>query len=139
MTGSDPVPGGAPPFRQIAMFYGVGIAAAVVHYGTLVGLVELAGWRPVPATLLGYVTGGVTSYILNRWLTYDTRRSHAQAGWRFALVAGVGFLLTWALMYFFTEVLSFRRYYLLMQILTTHAVMIWSFAAHKFFTFGEKS
>ena len=51
--------GGTPPFRQMAIFYGVGIAAAIVHYGTMIGLVELAGWRPVAATLVGYVTGGM--------------------------------------------------------------------------------
>ena len=36
-------------------------------------------------------------------------------------------------MYFFTELMPFARWYLLMQILTTHLVMIWSFAAHKYF------
>ncbi|MGL4811160.1 MAG: GtrA family protein [Beijerinckiaceae bacterium] len=135
---TDPAPdANRLPIRQMALFYGVGIAAAVVHYGTMIGLVEWAGWRPVQATLAGYVTGGITSYALNRWLTYATQRSHAEAGWRFALVAGVGFLLTWGLMYFFTEIMPLRRYYILMQILTTQLVMVWSFAAHKFFTFGE--
>lgn len=133
-----PEPANSPPFRQMAMFYGVGIASAIVHYGTLIGLVELAGWRPVPATLVGYVTGGVTSYLLNRWLTYETQRSHAEAGWRFAIVAGIGFLLTWGLMHVLTEILPYKRWYLLMQILTTHLVMIWSFAAHKYFSFGER-
>ena len=43
MSLPEPAPGGAPPFRQIAMFYGVGIAAAIVHYGTMIGLVETGG------------------------------------------------------------------------------------------------
>lgn len=139
MTAPAPAPGSQPPVRQMAMFGGVGIAAAIVHYGALYGLVELAGWRPVPATLVGYVAGGIASYALNRWLTYDTQRSHAEAGWRFALVAGIGFLMTWGLMYLFTEILPFRSAYLLIQIVTTGLVMVWSFLAHKFFTFGERS
>ena len=51
--------------RQFGMFFGVGIAAAIVHYGLLVALVEGAGLEPVPATLAGYVAGGLVSYVLN--------------------------------------------------------------------------
>jgi putative flippase GtrA len=87
----------APLARQFAAFFGVGLVAAVVHYGLLIGLVE--AWRvdPVTAALAGYVAGGVVSYWLNRQFTYRSDRPHAEATWRFALVAAVGFFLTWGL------------------------------------------
>jgi putative flippase GtrA len=114
-------------------FAGVGVVAAVVHYGALIGLVEAAGFGPVPATLLGYVAGGLVSYGLNRRLTYASDRPHREAGWRFAMVAGVGFLLTGGFMQVFTGWLGAP--YLPAQIVTTGIVLVWSFIAHKLWTF----
>ncbi len=123
--------------RQFGAFFGVGLAAAVIHYGCLVALVEGGGSGPVPATLAGYVAGGMLSYTLNRRVTYESRRPHTEAGWRFAVVAGVGFLLTGAFMHAFTGWLSMP--YLLAQLVTTGIVLFWSFLAHKLWTFGESS
>ncbi|WP_112662656.1 GtrA family protein [Microvirga flavescens] len=120
--------------RQFLAFFGVGIAAAVVHYGLLVGLVEGGGLAPVPATLAGYVAGGILSYVLNRRHTYASDRPHREATWRFALVAFVGFLLTWGFMHLFTVVLAAP--YLPAQIVTTGIVMLWSFLAHRMWTFA---
>jgi len=120
--------------RQFSAFFGVGLAAAVVHYGLLIALVEGAGVHPVPATLAGYVAGGAVSYILNRRHTYASDRPHREATWRFALVAFVGFLVTWFLMHAFTVWLDGP--YLPAQIVTTGVVMLWSFVAHKIWTFA---
>ena len=119
--------------RQFAVFSGVGVVAAVVHYGVLVSLVEAGGIDPVPATLVGYVAGGVVSYLLNRRLTYASDRPHGEAGWRFAVVAAVGFVLTWAFMHAFTGWLGAP--YLPAQVATTGIVLFWSFVAHKLWTF----
>lgn len=119
--------------KQFAAFFGVGLAAAVVHYGLLVALVEGGVAGPVPATLAGYVGGGLVSYALNRRHTYRSRRPHAEAGWRFALVALVGFALTGVLMHAFTRTLSAP--YLPAQLVTTGIVLLWSFVAHRIWTF----
>jgi putative flippase GtrA len=121
--------------RQVIAFFGVGILAAITHYGTLIGFVETGLMRVIPATLLGYVLGGIVSYALNRMMTFEATRSHAQAGWRFAVVAGVGFGLTWLLMS-----LIHGRWgvpYLAAQVLTTGVVLVWSFLAHKYWSFGD--
>ena len=47
---------------QLSKYALVGVAASLAHYSMLIGLVELGAWRPVPATLVGYVVGGVVSY-----------------------------------------------------------------------------
>jgi putative flippase GtrA len=121
--------------RQFGAFFGVGVVAAVVHYGMLIALVEAGGLRPVPATLAGYVAGGLVSYLLNRHLTYASDRPHAEAGWRFAVVAFVGFLLTWGFMHVFTGWWGIP--YLVAQLVTTGIVLFWSFVAHKLWTFGR--
>lgn len=119
--------------RQVSAFAGVGLLAAVVHYGLLIALVETGAAGPVPATLAGYVGGGLLSYALNRRHTYRSQRPHAEAGWRFAAVAGVGFLLTGAAMHVLTGAPGMP--YLAAQLLTTGLVLVWSFAAHKWWTF----
>ena len=133
MTHTPSQPGGL--IAQITAFTGVGVIAAIVHYSLLVGLVELGGWRAVPATLVGYVGGGVVSYWLNRTHTYRSDRPHQEAGWRFAVVAGVGFLVTYAVMHALVE--RWEWPYLPTQILTTCLVLVWSFLAHKFWSFGR--
>jgi putative flippase GtrA len=119
---------------QFRRFFGVGIAAAIVHYGLLVALVEVLLWHNIPATLVGYVGGGLVSYVLNRRFTYQSERSHREAGWRFGVVAFVGFCLTGALMFVFNSWLGMP--YLLAQVLITAIVLAWSFVAHKIWTFG---
>ena len=128
---------GARLLRQFAAFFGVGVVAAIVHYGLLIGLVEWAGFAAVPATLAGYIAGGLVSYLLNRAFTYEAVRTHLDAGWRFAVVATVGFGLTWLLMALLTGLIGWH--YLPAQLVTTGIVLIWSFLAHKYWSFGEKA
>ena len=122
--------------QQIRAFVAVGLGAAVVHYGCLIALVEAAHWQAVPATLVGYVAGGVVSYLLNKRLTFASKRAHRQAVWRFIVVASVGFCLTWLAMRVLTGQFNFP--YLPAQILTTGMVLVWSFVANKLWTFGVR-
>lgn len=122
--------------RQIGAFIGVGVLAAIAHYGVLVSLVEGGIASPVPATLCGYLAGGLVSYVLNRRHTYKSDRPHGEAGWRFAVVAGVGFLMTGMSMH--TLVTGLGMPYLLAQLITTGMVLVWSFLAHRAWTFERR-
>lgn len=133
-TAPPPIPAPIPLVRQLIAFGGVGLVAVAFHYATLIGLREWRGWSPVPATLLGYVVGGIVSYVLNRRYTFATDASHARAGPRFIMVAAGGFVITWGLMHLATQ--TFSLPYLLAQCVTTGIVMLWSYAAHRFWTFG---
>src|SRR4051794_17112209 len=115
--------------RQFAAFVIVGVAAAVVHYGLLIALVETGTASPVPAALAGYVGGGGVSYALNRRFAFESSRRHREAVWRFALVAAVGFGLTGLFMTVLNAVLGVP--YLAAQVLTTGVVLFWSFLAHR--------
>jgi putative flippase GtrA len=121
-------------FSKLLAFSAAGAVAAIAHYGVLVALVETGAATPVPATLAGYIVGGVVSYVLNRRATYRSDRPHREATWRFAVVAFVGFLLTWFLMQQFES--HTRVPYLLAQVLTTGVVLVWSFVAHLLWTFA---
>jgi putative flippase GtrA len=121
--------------RQFSAFVLVGLIATTFHYAVLIGLKELAHWPVVPATLAGYLLGGVISYGLNRRQTFDSDRPHAEAGWRFATVATVGFFITWGLMELLVE--HWGAPYLPAQVVTTGLVLFWSFGANRFWTFRD--
>lgn len=123
--------------RQLMAYVLAGGITAVAHYGVLVGLVEIGHVDPVPATLAGFVVGAIVSYALNRWLTFDATHSHAQATWRFALIALGGFALTGVLMHLFVARAGLP--YLPMQFVTTGIVMVFSFLGHKFFSFADRA
>jgi len=121
--------------RQFASYASVGVVATLAHYAVLLALVEGLGWRPVPATLHGYVVGGVVSYLLNRNHTFASDRPHLEAGWRFALVAFAGFCVTFATMRLGVDMLGAP--YLPAQIATTLLVMFLTFGINKAWTFGQ--
>ncbi len=120
--------------RQFTVFALVGVVATLLHYTVLILLVEIAHWLPVPATLCGYVAGGVVSYVLNRRHTFESDRPHEEATWRFALVAFIGFCLTYGFMHLFVDRLGAP--YLPAQMATTGIVFFWSFLANRLWTFG---
>lgn len=123
--------------RQFSAFFLVGLIATGAHYAVLVGLKELARWDIIPATLSGYCVGGLISYVLNRRHVFGGDRSHGEALWRFATVAGVGFFLTWGLMRLFA--VAWGAPYLPAQVVTTGLVMFWSFAANRHWTFRRQA
>ena len=125
-----------PLVRQLRSFVGVGLLCTALHYAILVLLVQAARVPPVPATLVGFCVGGLLSYTLNRRHTFGSERPHEEAAWRFTLVAGVAFGLTWLLMRLLVE--RWNAPYLPAQVATTGLVMVWTFAANRLWTFrGE--
>jgi putative flippase GtrA len=119
--------------RQFGTFFLVGLVVAATHYGLLVALVEGYRMDPVRATLIGYVAGGIVSYLLNRRVTYASERPHREATWRFLVVWLVGMGITWLLMAALVRGLAAP--YLLAQLATTGLVLFWSFGANKLWTF----
>ncbi len=121
--------------EQFVRFCGVGVLAAVAHYGALILLVAGFNASPVPAALAGYLAGGVLSYLLNyRWV-FASDKAHRAAAPQFFAVAAVGFALTGLVMAVLTGRLGLHWF--LAQVLTTGVVMLWSFAANRFWTFGS--
>ncbi len=124
-------------FRQVASFVMIGLCATAAHYTILILLVQLARKPPVPATLLGYCLGGIISYRLNRQHTFRSARRHREAIWRFAAVAGIGFLATALLM---TLAVDWRHLpYLPAQVVVTGIVTVWSYAASRWWTFADRA
>jgi putative flippase GtrA len=121
---------------QFVTFFGVGVAATVTDWGSFFLLTTFAGASSVVGALISYCCGGILSYLLNRRHTFETDRTHVQAGWRFASVMAVGFTLTGLFMYLFAERMGLNE--MLSRMITTGIVFFWNFVAHKTWTFAEK-
>jgi putative flippase GtrA len=119
--------------KQFRNFIVVGFVATAAHYGVLVGLVESGVLTSVPATLAGYLTGGVVSYWFSRRHAFASDRPHKEAVWRFVVVAGVGFVMTGFLMALLHG--QWGWHYLFAQMIATGLIMLWSFVANRLWTF----
>lgn len=122
---------------QFTMFSVVGGVAAIGHYGTLIALSEFAGASPVPASLAGFVVGGVISYLLNYRFTFRSTKQHREALAKFLVVAAMGFVLNGAAMWLLTG--PARLHYLVAQLIATGVVLIWTFSCNRIWTFREKT
>jgi putative flippase GtrA len=119
--------------RQFLTFSGVGLVAAVAHFGVLIALVEGGGIVPVFATLWGFLAGAGVSYVLNRRYTFRSDRPHRSAAPRFLAVAIGGFVLNGLVMWLLNE--SWGMQYLLAQFVTTAIVLVWNFSVNRWWTF----
>lgn len=134
------LPFGTGPARgltsQFVLFSGVGVIAAVAHYGTLICLVELVALRAVAASALGFTAGALVNYSLNYRITFRSDKAHREAMAKFFTVALVGLGLNTAIMALATEVLALH--YLLSQVLATGMVLVWNFTGNRLWTFREE-
>jgi putative flippase GtrA len=122
------------PMSQFVLFALVGCAASVGHYGVLIALSELAHATPVPASAAGFIVGGVISYLLNYRIVFRSEQNHAPTIVKFLTVAvaglGLNSLIMWTLAH------GLALHYLPAQIAATLTVMLWSFGANRYWTFG---
>ena len=123
--------------HQFTMFSAVGGVAAVGHYGTLIALSELADAAPVPASLAGFIVGGVISYLLNYRFTFRSTKQHREAVTKFLAVATTGFVLNGLFMWGLTG--PANLHYLPAQLVATGLVLIWTFSCNRFWTFRDKT
>jgi putative flippase GtrA len=120
---------------QFLFFSAAGIFAAIGHYGTLIALSELAGTAPVPASLAGFVVGGIVSYLLNYRFTFRSTKQHREALAKFLVVAAMGFALNGLVMWGLTGPAGLH--YLPAQLIATGLVLIWTFSCNRIWTFRE--
>jgi putative flippase GtrA len=121
--------------RQFITFFGVGVAATITDWSTFFVLGRFAGVPNVYAALVAYCCGGMLSYGLNRAHTFESQRSHFEAGWRFAAVMVVGFTLTGLFVWLFADKMGLAP--MVARVLSTAIVFFWNYVAHKMWTFAE--
>ena len=83
--------------KSVPKFLLVGVLNTLVGAGTMFALFNLAGWPYWAATASNYLAGGVLSYFLNKYFTFQNKeRSWAQVG-KFALTVAVCWLIAYGI------------------------------------------
>lgn len=116
--------------RQFLQFATVGVFATAIHYGVLIGLVELAGFAPVVATSFGFVCASATSYTINRATTFKARASRGFV--LFVALGAVGLVLNALIMGGLNHA---GLPYILAQVFATAVVLLWNFGSARFIVF----
>jgi putative flippase GtrA len=113
----------------------VGAVGTLVHYATLILLVETWGIHPVTATTLGFGLGALINYLLNYRYTFNSTKAHRDSGPKFALIVVATGLLNTLMVYEGVDMLGLN--YLLVQVAATATVFLLNFVLNSLWTFRE--
>lgn len=106
---------------------------AVLHFSSVIVLVEKAGLDPVIGSALGFFLALVVSFYLNRNWTFESRAAGPRQFLIYSLVSLNGLLLNSGIMYFSVHVWQWN--YLYGQGLAAVVVPISNFILNRIWTF----
>lgn len=78
--------------RQFVWFVAFGLGAATLHFGCLAALTS-GGAPPLAASQIGFVVGGLFSYVANKLVTFRSSARHRAAGPRYVASMGIGWVI----------------------------------------------
>jgi putative flippase GtrA len=127
-----------PTFWQWIRHHLASIAATVADYGLMVGCVQLLHMRPVPATVIGALAGGVTNFTLGRVFTYRTQETAVMSQtWRYALVSGASLAWNAVGVHLLCDILGMQ--YVVARVITSLIVSnAWNYPLQRFFVFSQR-
>ena len=135
---APPRPGAPSRFWEWIRHHTTAVISTIVDYSVMVGVVELAGLGPVPATPIAAFAGAVTNFTLNRSFTYRATQNPLRGQlWRFVLVSACS--LGWNTLgeYLFLKVP--HLHYVVARVITSTIVSnVWNYPLLRFFVFSER-
>lgn len=121
----------ASPFVR---YLGAGGIGTLLHYATLLLVVETLSVRASVASALGATIGALTNYVLNYHLTFASSSAHLRTFPRFLCVALLSVILTGAGVSFASERLGLH--YLVAQLVCTVLVLGMGYVVNRAWTFA---
>lgn len=121
--------------KQFILFATLGAVGTAGHFVTLVLLVQFVGMAVIWATTAGFIVGALINYALNYHLTFRSDKAHGETMVKFFIVALVGAGLNMIIMFWGVNILAL--FYLLVQVVASFVVLLWTFSANKLWTFSE--
>lgn len=121
---------------QLVRFLCVGGFATALHYAVMFTLLHGAGWEPLNASALGFITSAIINFILNARITFRSDQSVLHTAPRFAIVCAMGLLLNHFVL---AALLALDSQPFLAQIIATLTVLSWNFIVNALWTFKKKN
>jgi putative flippase GtrA len=123
--------------QRFMRFATVGAVCTLLQYFILVLGVEVLDASVPVSSSVGFMLSSLLSYVLNYRFTFQSSHPHLHAASRFMVVAAIGVLLNYVVIY----ILAHRAHmpYLFAQVVTTAIVLIWTFSANAQWSFGARS
>ena len=123
-------------FLQFIRFGLVGTIATLCHMGTLIILVEIFRYQPIPASTIGFILAVIVSYVLNCRFTFMAKGNHVMYFSKYSIVCMTGLAINTTIMCVTVNVLNW--WYIIGQFSTLMIVPVANFTLNKFWTFSKK-
>lgn len=124
-------------FVQVPRALVASVLSLGVDFATLLLLVEVAGWNPIVASVVGYLTGGVLQYVLcSYWVFPGAPRSFATGFVAFTILSLVGLGITWVVMATLSDLAGIH--YSLAKVVAVGVAFAWNFLSRKFLLFRSE-
>jgi|SynMetStandDraft_2_1070026.scaffolds.fasta_scaffold06075_2 putative flippase GtrA len=85
--------------RQLFRFAAVGVVNTVVGVGVIMAAYRGLGWGPLSSNAAGYGAGFVLSYVMHRYVTFQSSVPTARSLPRYGMVLGLGYGCNLAVLY----------------------------------------
>ena len=133
MINSEAPGGPAVAINQFSRFLVVGAFNTLLGYIVIFACMYLAGMAPEISNAAGYALGLVTSYVLNKTYTFNSKTHSVQEVARFCGVFGVAYCANLALLFVLTHHTSVSKG--LSQIYSGAVYVFTSFIMNKYYVF----
>ncbi|HMY41261.1 MAG TPA: GtrA family protein [Marinagarivorans sp.] len=119
---------------SLGKFLLVGGLATAAQFATLFVLVELGLCRELTASGLGYGVGAVVNYLLNYYVTFNSKQNHLATLPKFIAVVAFGLSVNTLVFYLANLVLP---WYGLSQCVATGASLVANYLLHRFWIYRK--
>lgn len=123
--------------QQFIRFAAVGLVGTAVQYTCLGIAIYLYGrTAAVMGSAVGYILGSIANYILNYFITFDSKQSHKEAGLKYFTVLTIGWFLNLGMISLMVN--HWGWWVWLSQMISTGIGLCWNFAGSKLWAFKNK-
>jgi putative flippase GtrA len=119
---------------QVPRALAASVISSTLDFFVLVALVELLHWHPVPASVVGYLAGGVLQYYLCSIWVFPSGPGNFASGYvAFTALSFLGLGITWLTMSVLND--TWHVNYQLSKIVALIFSFAWNFTSRKIFLF----
>ncbi|WLD93928.1 GtrA family protein [Alkalihalobacillus sp. AL-G] len=124
-------------YQKIISYGVIGVIGTIVHFSTLILLVELFGVDPVIGSLAGFILTVILSFLLNKTYTFKVRnRNNMILFIKYGVVSVVGFVMNYLIMYLTVDIYSLH--YAIGQAMVVICIPITNFLLNNYWTFQQQ-